>query len=201
LETLNIVLFDGVTTLDALGPVEVFHRRPTDYSIRFLSLEGGAIVGSGGVAIQTRPFSAADEVDLLLVPGGQGTRTLTGDERFLGALRSLADRSSTILSVCTGSALLAKAGILDGKRATSNKQAWDWVVAQGPKVEWIRQARWVVDGNIYTSSGITAGIDMALGFVADRSGIEVARRAARGLEYSWNEDPTVDPFADLPTSP
>jgi transcriptional regulator GlxA family with amidase domain len=98
-------------------------------------------------------------------------------------------------TVCTGSALLARTGLLDGRPATSNKLAWDWVVQQGPRVRWQRRARWVDDGNVLTSSGVSAGIDMALSLVERLNGREMAITSARNMEYVWNLDPANDPFA------
>ena len=91
--------------------------------------------------------------------------------------------------------MLAKTGLLNGRRATSNKRAMDWVVSVNPAVNWVHRARWVVDGKFYTSSGVSAGIDMALGFLADRFGQEAAEEAALGAEYLWNRDRDNDPFA------
>jgi transcriptional regulator GlxA family with amidase domain len=114
---------------------------------------------------------------------------------FLEGLRELSTRTRVVASVCTGSALLARAGLLDGKRATSNKIAWDWVIMQGPEVNWIRKARWVEDGNFFTSSGVSAGMDMALALIEKLTSRECALQAARQAEYLWNEDPSMDPFA------
>ena len=91
--------------------------------------------------------------------------------------------------------MLAKAGLLDGKRATTNKLAFDWVASQGPKVDWQRKARWVEDGKFITSSGVSAGTDMALALIARLCGIDQAREAAHWAEYVWNEDSRDDPFA------
>ena len=104
------------------------------------------------------------------------------------------DSADWVLSVCTGSALLAKAGILDHKRATSNKRAWQWVTEQSDQVDWIKQARWIVDGKFYTSSGVTAGMDMALGFIADRQGRDSAKEVANYTEYRWQQDSRLDDF-------
>jgi putative intracellular protease/amidase len=132
----------------------------------------------------------------LLLPGGFGARKLVEDPAFLEIIRTFTEKSKRVLSVCTGLALLAKAGVLKTKNATSNKLAWDWVIKQDSEVHWVRKARWVRDGKFYTSSGVTAGIDMALGFVADNFGIETARKLSRIIEHVWNEDKTVDPFAE-----
>lgn len=123
-----------------------------------------------------------------------GTRPLVEDHLFLQSLKQLADNVHWVLSVCTGSALLAKAGILDNKKATSNKLSWQWVIAQSDQVNWIQQARWIVDDKYYTSSGVSAGIDMTLGFIADRHNINTACRIAHYTEYSWQQDNESDNF-------
>jgi transcriptional regulator GlxA family with amidase domain len=95
-------------------------------------------------------------------------------------------RADTIATVCTGAALIAKTGLLDGNKATSNKAAWEWVVSQGEKVEWLKGARWVDTGRTITSAGVSAGIDMALALIARRDGAEVAKGAAQAIEYHWD---------------
>jgi putative intracellular protease/amidase len=199
MQHIHVLLFDGFTTLDALGPTEVFSKLETQFGISYHSRHGGLVTSSTGAKVETLPVEAILERDILLVPGGIGTRGLVEDAAFLDLLRQLVRTAGTILSVCTGSALLAKAGVLDGREATSNKLAWDWVVTQGPMVHWIRKARWVVDGKFWTSSGITAGMDMALGYVSDKIRPEVARKVAAALEHVWNEDGTEDPFCGVPS--
>ncbi|HXP91270.1 MAG TPA: DJ-1/PfpI family protein [Fibrobacteria bacterium] len=194
MQHIHVLLFDEFTTLDALGPTEVFSKLESHFGISYHSRTGGPVTSSTGATVDTRPVEAVPENDILLVPGGSGTRGLVDDDAFLDLLRQLVGTAGTVLSVCTGSGLLARAGVLDGREATSNKLAWDWVVSQGPNVRWIRKARWVVDEKFWTSSGITAGIDMALGFVADTIRPEVARKIAVALEHVWNEDGTEDPF-------
>jgi putative intracellular protease/amidase len=107
-------------------------------------------------------YSLADcpRIDVMLVPGGIGTRREVQTALLLDWLRQRAAQAEIVSSVCTGAALLARAGLLDGRRATSNKLSFKWVTEQGPAVEWIlRQARWVEDGKFATSSGVSAGID------------------------------------------
>ena len=132
---------------------------------------------------------------VFMIPGGPATRTLVNDDSFISKLRSASKMATHVLTVCTGTALLAKAGEIDGVKATSNKMAFDWVITQSEKVEWIREARWVIDGNFYTSSGVSAGMDMTLGFIADLHGESESVRIAREIEYIWNKDKTQDPFA------
>ena len=100
-----------------------------------------------------------------------------------------------LTSVCTGSGVLAAAGLLDGYRATSHKRAFAWAVSQGPRVKWVPHARWVNDGNRWTSSGVAAGMDMTLAVVGHLQGEELADQIADTIEYEWHRDPQWDPFA------
>lgn len=195
MSTVGCLLFDGFEALDLFGPVEVFGRRPEGYALEYLSLEGGMIPGAQGFGIETKRARPDSAPAILLLPGGRGTRREVGHEEFLALLRKLGGRAEWVLSVCTGSALLAAAGLLSGKRATSNKRAFDWVRRQDPGVRWEGRARWVVDGKFYTSSGVSAGIDMALAFLAAREGRQTALDAAREIEYLWHEEAGEDPFA------
>jgi transcriptional regulator GlxA family with amidase domain len=108
-----------------------------------------------------------------------------------------AAEAEIVTSVCTGAALLARAGLLDGHRATTNKLSFKWVTEQGLAVEWIRQARWVEDGKFATSSGVSAGIDMTLALIAKLAGVETAEQVAIRMEYEWHRDPQWDPFAKI----
>ncbi len=191
----SVVLFDGFETLDAFGPVEVIGQLDRHYALGYFSLAGRVVRSSQGVRVETQPLADLPEDGVMLIPGGMGTRTEVDNTALIGRLRSLALHSRFVLTVCTGSALLARTGLLDGLPATTNKLAFDWVTAQGPKVLWRKQARWVQADRFYTSSGVSAGIDMALGFVADQVSPELAERIARGIEYTWHRDRDADPFA------
>jgi len=132
-----------------------------------------------------------------LVPvmiGGIGTLPELANEKLMAFLRERSPRAQITASVCTGSALLARSGVLDGHRATSNKQVFSLATAQSSAVEWIEAARWVDDGAIVTSSGVSAGMDMALAIIARLFGDEAAEAIAIGTEYTWHRDATVDPF-------
>ncbi len=193
---LTVLLFDDFETLDVFGPVEIFGRLKGAYTIRFCSLEGGLIGNNHGVSIPTEPIDQlSEEVEIFLIPGGYGTRKEVFNEALIDAIRKIASRCRYVLTVCTGTSLLARTGLLDGKQATSNKKAFDWVVTQGKKVSWSRKARWVVDGKFHTSSGVTAGMDMSLAFVADRQGMDTAEQVAKDIEYIWIRDKDDDPFA------
>ncbi len=192
----NILLFPGFETLDAFGPVEVLGRIE-QYRLRYVSIGGGIIVSRQGVQVLTENINDADATGILLIPGGQGTRSLVDEDEYINKLTNAALLSEYCLTVCTGSALLAKTGVLDYRKATSNKKAFGWVKSVNTKVLWINHARWVVDQKYYTSSGVSAGIDMALGFVADKFGNEKAKEIADSIEYIWNPDPNNDKFCLL----
>ncbi|MCH1781937.1 DJ-1/PfpI family protein [Psychrobacter glaciei] len=195
MHTLTALLFDDFETLDLFGPIEMFGCLPEHYRLQFASLSGGIIHSKHGVAMQTVTVTElAYQTDIVLMVGGMGTRQQINHRPFLQALTTLVEHADWALSVCTGSALLAKAGVLDGKRATSNKLSWQWVITQSDKVDWVEQARWVIDGKFYTSSGVSAGMDMALGFIADRHDIETARQIANYTEYRWQENSDTDDF-------
>ena len=191
---INLFLFDGFETLDAFGPVEMLSRMGKN-PIVCCSLTGGPVRSSHGFEISTVPVDQVQPEGVLLIPGGMATRKLVEDEPFLARLRDAAEKAEYVLTVCTGSAVLARTGLLDGKKATSNKKAFRWVRSVSDKVFWQPRARWAVDGKYYTSSGVTAGIDMALGFLRDVYGEEVSRTLAGNTEYIWNSDSTFDPFA------
>lgn len=189
----NVILFDKFTSLDFIGPVEAL-QRIDEYEIRYLSENGGRISNDEGLVIDTDSIKSIIPW-ILLVPGGFGTRQLVDDLSFIADLKKVAEESKFCLTVCTGAALLAKTGLLDGRKATSNKFAFQWVESVNPAVEWQSHARWVVDGKYYSSSGVSAGIDMALGFVRDQYGEEKAKIIAERMEYIWNSDSSLDPFA------
>ncbi len=190
----NILLFNGFETLDIFGPVEILSRI-NEYKLRYFSQFGGVITNAQGVKIITEDIDKADKSGILVIPGGMATRTLVNDEKFLSLLKEMALQAKFCLSICTGSALLAKAGVLNKKKATSNKFALKWVKSVNTEVFWQDNARWVVDGKYYTSSGVSAGMDMALGFVNDMFGRDKAVEIANRIEYIWNDDCNKDNFA------
>jgi len=191
----SIILFDGFELLDACGPAEVLAGLGEEYELGYHSSTGGVAHSSQKASFATDPFSAIEDGGIVIIPGGRGTRKLASEAEYIAELRGLCERAEFVLAVCTGSALLARTGLLNGRKATSNKKAMKWVQANGTEVDWQQQARWVVDGKYYTSSGISAGLDMSLGFIADRHGERVAKKIAENMEYIWNSDKDADPFA------
>ncbi|SUD89859.1 DJ-1/PfpI family protein [Psychrobacter phenylpyruvicus] len=193
MQHITALVFNDFETLDLFGPVEMLGSLKDNYSFQFCSIDGGLINSVHGVPLATTAIAdLPNPTDILLVVGGFGTRQLVEDSQFLETLRNLANEADWVLSVCTGSALLAKAGLLDGRQATSNKIAWEWATSQSDKVNWIKKARWVVDGKYYTSAGVSAGMDMALAFISDRHGKETAAQVVKHTEYRWTSDSGCD---------
>ena len=188
------VLFEGFETLDMFGPVEMLGASGK-FDIEFYSLEGGVVKSYQGVPVQTKPLAEAGDPQVLLLPGGMGVYAMLEDEAFIARLSQLAGQAEYVLLVCNGAFLYAKAGVLDGRRATTYKARIDRAEDLFPQVKWERNARWTVDGNRYVSSGVSAGTDMALGFIADVCGRACAEKTAAYAEYTWNADPANDPFA------
>lgn len=190
-----VILFNDFETLDVFGPVEIFGRLVDLYTVKFYSLNGGQITNKHGVSLLTEKIAIGKiNPEILLIPGGVGTRKEVDNRLLIDRIKQLSGVSQYVLTVCTGSALLAKTGLLDNKKATTNKRSFAWVVSNGSNVLWDKKARWTVDGKFYTSSGVSAGMDMSLGFLSDRHGVAFARQAAVAIEYNWIEDMHNDTF-------
>ncbi len=181
-----IPLYDRFTALDAIGPYQVLSMLP-GATVLFLAAEPGPVRTDNGMltVLAERRYEDAPEPDVLVVPGGPGTRAMLADERVLGWLRSAHESSRYTTSVCTGSLLLAAAGLLDDRRATTHWASVDWMRGQYPAVTMLADARVVDEGRIVTSAGVSAGIDMALHVVARLHGEETAAWTARRMEYDW----------------
>ncbi len=140
------LIFPGFELLDLFGPLEMLGMLPDHYDLHLVAQTSGPVQSNQQVsAYATSDLTDEPDFDILFVPGGAGTRLGVSDTVLLEWIMRASDVAEFTVSVCTGSALLAKAGVLDGRRATTNKLAFDWVMLQGPKVNWIRRARWVQD--------------------------------------------------------
>jgi len=139
---LSVVLFDRFELLDVFGPLEMFGLLTSRFRIDLVGPEAGPVSSAQGPrVIADRSYADASPPDIVLVPGGIGTRQLVDDKEFLAWLQRWSSSAQYVTSVCTGSGILAAAGLLDGYRATSNKRAFDWARSQGPQVEWVPEAR------------------------------------------------------------
>jgi len=198
--TIGIVLFEGFELLDVFGPAEAYGMHDLGGAFRLVMVaeKAGPVASAQGPrAVAEYGFADCPHLDIIMVPGGIGTRRETGNQVLLSWLKERAEQAELVTSVCTGAALLARAGLLDGRRATSNKRALEWVMAQGPRVQWVPLARWVEDGKFATSSGVSAGIDMALAIIGKLVGVAAAETIAVAMEYEWHRDADWDPFAKI----
>ena len=193
----GILLFEDVEVLDFAGPFEVFSRtrlepgvesRRSDASAPFnvftVARDARPLKATGGLEV-TPSYSFADtpSIDLLVVPGGFGTRALLEDDVTLDWIRGIAKPAKLVTSVCTGALLLAKAGLLGGRRATTHWSALDLLASMDPTMTVEREQRVVEEDGIVTSAGVSAGIDMALVVVERFCGREVADETAGYMEY------------------
>lgn len=176
-----ILIFEKLTALDAIGPYEVLRSVP-GWEVQFVGPEKGLIRTDSGALGLSADYSLEEvgSADVLLVPGGEGNRPLLHDERVLEWVRQMDAGSRWTTSVCTGSLVLGAAGLLEGKRATSNWLALDRLSEFGAEPV---GGRYVEDGKLLTAAGVTAGIDMALHLVSREVGPEVAQAIQLGLEY------------------
>jgi len=194
--TLGVLLYPEFELLDVFGPLEMFGSLTGMVHIAVVAQAEGPVASAQGPEIVAGyDFHTAPHLDLILVPGGMGTRAEVENPHLIAWLRQRAQEAEVAMTVCTGSALLARTGLIDGRRATTNKMFFQWVVEQGPKVDWVRAARWVDDGQFVTSSGVSAGMDMALAVIARLYGTTISDNLAVATEYEWHRDAAWDPFA------
>jgi transcriptional regulator GlxA family with amidase domain len=192
MRNLAVLIFPEVETLDFCGPFEVFSvanevAAPGAFHVFTIAEEPGAIRTHNGLSVN--PHYRLDDCpqpQLLLIPGGQGTRLLLKRPLLLEWLRATSASAELTLSVCTGSLVLAKAGLLDGLSTTTHWGALDLLRELAPKATVHADRRYVDNGRIICSAGVAAGIDMSLHVVERLLGAEVATTTARYMEYPWN---------------
>ena len=188
-KTIGIVLFDGVEELDAVGPWEVLSSwtqgHPDDgWTVTLLSLDGAPVTAAKGMVLGAQgPLADSGPLDVVLHPGGFGTRALTTDPGHLDWVRARRADVPLMTSVCTGSLVYAAAGLLTGRPATTYWDAFDELAALDPSVKLRPDDRFVDDGDVITSAGVSAGIDMALHLVVRLAGADRARQVRRGIQY------------------
>jgi len=197
MRTIATLLYPDFELLDVYGPLEMFSMAKDAFELHMVAETDTPVPGRLG------PKTAIDDVitngkhyDLILVPGGFGTEHQLDNQVILDWIRQQSATAELVMSVCTGSTLLSAAGVLDGKRATTNKMSWDWAISFGPDADWQKKARWVWDGKFVSSSGVSAGMDMSLAVIAELLGEERADKIALQAEYAWHKDASHDPFAE-----
>jgi transcriptional regulator GlxA family with amidase domain len=189
-----IFIFDEVEVLDFCGPFEVFSvtgRRDglEPFQVRLVAEEMRPVIARNNFSVNPHcTFADCPPPDVLLVPGGFGTRREMRNRAAVEWVKSAAPRAELVLSVCTGALVLAKAGLLDGLTATTHFGALDLLAEVAPNTAVDRARRFVDNGRVITSAGISAGIDMSLHVVARLLGEEQAEETARYMEYDWRRD-------------
>ena len=195
----GILIFPNVEVLDFCGPFEVFsvtrlneeRRRedPSPFDVGLIAESTETVVATGGLKVQPDyTLATAPPLDVLVVPGGWGTRTEIKNEKLLAWIKQRGSAVETLTSVCTGAMLLGQTGLLDGRHATTHWRSLGWMRESFPRVTVEEQQHVVEDGNVLTSAGISAGIDMALRVVARYFGEAVGRATARHMEYPHPDD-------------
>lgn len=195
----GILVFPDVEVLDFCGPFEVFsvtrlneelrREEPSPFEVLLVAEKPGTVVTTGGMKVTPdHTIDTCPPLDVLVVPGGWGTRAEIKNTRLVDWIGERAKQVETLTSVCTGSMLLGQAGLLDGRRATTHWRALPWMRETFPTVTVEDKLHVVEDGSVLTSAGISAGIDMALRVVARYHGEAVARNTARNMEYRYTDD-------------
>ncbi len=195
----GIVMFDNIEVLDFCGPFEVFsvtrlneerrREEPSPFEVVLVAEKNNPVLTTGGMkVIPDHTFESCPKLDILVVPGGWGTRKEIKNPAMLDWLRNRGRKVETLTSVCTGSMLLGFAGLLEGCHATTHWRSLDWMRESFPSVRVEDNQHVVEDGRIFTSAGISAGIDMALKVVARYFGEPIARATAKHMEYSYPEN-------------
>lgn len=186
---IGILLFDGVEELDAVGPWEVLahwtQEHPSDgWAVSCMSRGGVPVTAAKGLAIGAHhSLESAPPLDVILHPGGRGARRLVRDPDHLEWVRRQRAQVPLMTSVCTGSLVYAAAGLLGGRPATTYWSALGLLAELDPTIDVRPDARYVDDGDVITSAGVSAGIDMALHLVGRLAGLDRAREVRRGIQY------------------
>jgi transcriptional regulator GlxA family with amidase domain len=182
---IGVLVFPGFQLLDAAGPISVFEIAARfaggPASIKVLALTPGPVRSSSGVELLARGLRPSGAISTLIVAGGEGVRTAATCQKTLAFVRAIAQRGVRVASVCSGAYILAEAGVLDGLRATTHWQRTRHFLGAYPKIKLEPDRIFVRDGDIWSSAGISAGIDLALALVAEDFGDEVAQKTARQL--------------------
>jgi len=196
LRRLGAVFYPGWEMLDTCGPLEMFGNMPGMVEIVTVAQSAGPVRSAQGPEIvATYGFDNCPPLDLLLIPGGMTSHAEVENPAIIDWLRRRIPQAELTMTVCSGTELVAATGLLDGRRATTNKMFFGQVTGDHPRVNWVKEARWVEDGPFATSSGVSAGIDMALAIVARLAGQAFSEQLAVATEYEWHRDASWDPFA------
>lgn len=194
--TIGVLIYEKFETLDVFGPIQMFGSALEKFQITTVAETCRQVTSRHGQSVKVdHTFADNLDYDLILVPGGPGTWNEIDNAKVLDWIRLASTKAEVVMSVCTGAALLAKAGVLENRAATTNKMEFDWVTQFGNNVDWQGRARWVGDGKLFTSSGVSAGMDMSLAVIEHLWDAQTAEESATHAEYVRQRDPDDDPFA------
>ncbi|WYZ38797.1 hypothetical protein EsH8_III_000711 [Colletotrichum jinshuiense] len=207
----GMIIYRGYEMLDVFGPLDALGVLARSYQLNLY------LISETMDPVTVQPVSAAmnpknssffpvllpthtyetapKDIEVLMVPGGLWTRS-PNLNATIAYVKNTYPSLRYLISICTGASVVARAGVLDGRRATTNKASWASTIVHGPNTEWVPKARWVVDGNVWTSSGVSAGIDATLAFIEEVYGAENATYIADMMEYDRHTDPSWDPFSE-----
>jgi transcriptional regulator GlxA family with amidase domain len=192
----GILIFDDVEILDVAGPFEVFsvtrlndeqrRQQSSPFKVYLIAEKNKQIIAIGGLRLTPDvTISECPELDLLIIPGGWGTRKESKNKILVKWISNQFTKDRLIASVCTGSSLLGKAGLLDGRDATTHWRAFDFLQESAPKARILKNVRFTLTEPIFTSAGVSAGIDLALRIVSHFFGTQVGQATALQMEYSY----------------
>ncbi|KAF9164057.1 hypothetical protein BGX21_002693 [Mortierella sp. AD011] len=197
---LGALVYDGMDLLDLMGPMRIFGEKLNTLDIQIIFIGTSMKPARSSQQVEVTPhytLENAPKLDFFFTPGGIGSKTICNNEEAMKLITERIKESTWCMSVCTGAGILAKSGLIDGYRATTNKSVFLFAANEGPNVEWVKRARWVQDGKFVSSSGVSAGIDAALFIVSELKGREVAEAVSTEIEYTWHRVAEEDPFADM----
>lgn len=197
-KTVGILIFDNVEVLDVAGPFEVFSITRLDekdrgstespFRVMLISNDSKTVKAAGGLKLQPDyTFENCPSLDLFLVPGGKGTRTEVNNENLIKKILEMSHKSAFTASVCTGSSLLGKTGLLDGQVATTHWRAFDFLIKSAPKAKIEKNVLYTINQKIFTSAGVAAGISLALYLVSYFYGLDVGKTTAKFMEFPYPE--------------
>ncbi|MDR4490121.1 MAG: DJ-1/PfpI family protein [Candidatus Nitrosocosmicus sp.] len=194
--TVGILVFDDVEVMDVMGPFEVFSVTRLDetnrdftespFKVLLLSNDMKPIKAIGGLKLQPDYiFENSPSLDLFIVPGGRGTRTEVNNDKLIQKILNISQKSSITATICTGSSLLGKTGLLDGQFATTHWRAYGFLEKSAPKAKIEKKVLFTINQKIFTSAGVTSGISLALYLVSYFYGLEVGKATAKFMEFPY----------------
>ena len=197
MKSLAVFIFPEIQTLDLFGPIETLGGLRDRIALTLVAESPEPVVTRHGQRVlPDKTIDNGTDYDLLLIPGGDSAILAGQRPAATQWIIDTCNEAELVMTVCTGSILLAMTGMLDGRRATTNKIDFVDTIPLGPNVDWVAKARWVRDDKYFTSSGVSAGMDMSLAAISHLFGRQAAEEIAVGTEYAWHQDPDWDPFAE-----